>query len=431
MIKFFQKNSKKSADSKHLFLEKISRYLRRAFAIQAIFNQQFIRNLAIRNFHAVENSTRDKALKVLNKISRAKFSAVNAKDLVAMTCQKLEEDFEGKFWIVFKDGESGSIADVSYNDKIREVLQKMLPDVIYESKKTIYFKPMTVVNRDIGTLVVEVNSKGRQTSSLGKVLPILADQISIIIDNFETHTRLREARVNEEREKLRSLILSSISHDLKTPLFSIIGSLNIFKTLSKKNKLNKENQATLINTALEEAERLNNFISDVLEMTRIESGAIKLHKKLLSPSLIILKTLERFDEELKKYQLEIFLNKKVKINFDQLSFEQIIQNLIDNTIKYSPEDTMITISDELSEGVYRIFIKDEGRGIDPTKLDSIFNKFERFNSEDKVMGSGLGLSIVKALVEANNAKITAMNSDGEKGAVFILEFKDFVKKSPL
>ncbi len=242
---------------------------------------------------------------------------------------------------------------------------------------------------------------------------------------------MREAKVNEEREKLRSLILSSISHDLKTPLFSIIGSLNIFNTLSKKNKLSKANQKTLINTALEEAERLNNFISDVLEMTRIESGAIKLHKKLLNPALIILKTLERFDEELKKYQLEILLSKQVKINFDRLSFEQIIQNLIDNTIKYSPKNTKITIYEELADGVYRIFIKDEGRGLDPTKLDSIFNKFERFNLEDKVVGSGLGLSIVKALTEANNAKITAENSDGKKGAVFILEFRDFIKKSYL
>ena len=91
----------------------------------------------------------------------------------------------------------------------------------------------------------------------------------------------------------------------------------------------------------------------------------------------------------------------------------------------TPKNTKIIICDEISSDNYRIFIKDEGSGIDPTKLDLIFNKFERFSLEDKVLGSGLGLAIVKALMEINNAAIVAKNSDEAKGAVFILEFSEY------
>ncbi len=97
--------------------------------------------------------------------------------MVATICQKLEEDFGGKFWIVFKEGDSGSKPDSVYDHKIEEVLQKMLPDAIHQPQKTIYFKPISVIDRHIGILVVELNSKNLHTSSLGKVLPILADQI--------------------------------------------------------------------------------------------------------------------------------------------------------------------------------------------------------------------------------------------------------------
>ncbi len=429
MNKYPHKDSK-TKNSESLLLERIFRFLRRSFVIQSIFVQRLIKSLAIRNFHAVENLTRERALKIINKISQAKFSASSVEELALLTCQKLQEDFGGKFWIVFKNGESGMKPYPSYNQKMEEVLNKMLPDVIYKKKFTVYFKPMTVIDIEIGVLIAELKSSDKNTASLGKILPILSNQISMIIDNFETHTKLHEAIVNEEREKLRALILSSISHDLKTPLFSIIGSLNILKLSLDKNRLTKENKKILINTALEEAERLNGFISDVLEMTRIESGAIMLHKKLLNPAMIILQTLERFDEKLKEYQLEIALSKKIKINFDKVSLEQIIQNLIDNTIKYSPENSKITICDELSQDQksYNIFIKDEGGGIEPEKLGLIFNKFERFNLEDKVLGSGLGLSIVKALMDINNAKIIVKNSDDKKGAIFVLEFRDFVKK---
>ena len=285
-------------------------------------------------FNKRENLTKDRALRAINRISRATIAISSMNDLAKMICRKMAEDFGGEFWIVLKEGDSGSQPSKIYDKKIAQVLQTMLPSTIYKSNKTIYFKPMATLDRDIGVLVAEINSRGGDALSLGRVLLVLSDQIAIMIDNFEARIRLHEARINEEREKLRSLILSSISHDLKTPLSSIIGGLSVFRALSNQNKLNKENTEILITTALEESERLHSFISDVLEMTRIESGAIKLDKKPLNPFLIVAKILARFEKQLQEYQMEIALDQKIKINFDQIALEQIIQNLVDNTKKY-------------------------------------------------------------------------------------------------
>lgn len=370
--------------------------------------------------HSTENLAKDQALKVINAIDRLKLAVTNNDDLTAIICQKLEEGLGGEFWLFLAESRVNPKAGDPYIKRAKQALDNPLPMVIHEDKHNIYFQPIVKGKRKIGILVAKVDA----SSGFRYLRKILPDQISSIIHNFENRIQLLEAQVSEEREQLRSLILSSISHDLKTPLSSIIGSLNIFNDLSSKNKLDAESSEALIATALEEAERLKSFISDVLEMTRIESGAIKLQKQFINSYLIIDRILKRFEAELKDYELEISLNNKIKINFDMICYEQIIQNLVENTLKYSPKQTKISIWDNLDD-TYRIFIKDEGKGIHPEKLDLIFNKFERFSLEDKIVGSGLGLSIVKAVMEANNAVISAKNSECGNGAVFILEFRDF------
>ena len=366
--------------------------------------------------HGIENSAKDQALNVINKIDRLKLSVSNIDDLTTIICQKLEEGLGGEFWLFLAESGVNPNPVEPYAKQAQQALDRPSPLVIREKNYNIYFQPIIKGTRKIGMLIAKVDVYNGFIY-LRKILP---DQISGIINNFENRLKLDEARINEERERMRSLILSSISHDLKTPLASIIGSLSIFNDLSRKHKLNEENSNDLVTTALEEAERLNGFISDVLEMTRIESGAIKLQKQFLDSALIIEKTLKRFEEKLKDYHLEISLNHKIKVNFDPLCCEQIMQNLVENTIKYSPKNTKITIWDDVGNDNYSIFIKDEGGGINPEKLSLIFNKFERFAMEDKVLGSGLGLSIVKALMDVNDAAISAKNSECGKGAVFIL-----------
>lgn len=371
--------------------------------------------------NSAENVAKAHALKVITIITSLKLSVSTVDELANLICKKLEEYFEGEFWLFLAESAFCYKVNDSYVEQAKRVLDNPQPVVVREESNDIYFHPIVKGKRKIGILIAKVD-KGNGFHYLMRILP---DQISNTINNFENSIKLDEAQLREEREKLRSLILSSISHDLKTPLSSIIGGLNIFTNLSKQNKLDEESSKVLIATAVEEAERLKGFISDVLEMTRIESGAIKLQKQFLDSASLIERTVKRFESKLQDYHLEISLNHKIKINCDPTCCEQIIQNLLENTIKFSPKNTKITIWDEVINDHYFISIQDEGGGINPEKLSMIFNKFERFSLEDKILGSGLGLSIVKALMDANNATITAKNSESGKGAIFILEFRDF------
>lgn len=374
--------------------------------------------------YKLENLTKDRALRIIATISRVKLSVVSICDLVKLICKKLECELGGKFWVILAEHNQNLEMDESYRENALRVLKNMVPLTIRYFDKIIYFQPLHINDKIIGVLIAEIQSRHEFNFTLQKILP---HQISLMINNFQTVVKLQKANVAQERENLRSLILSSISHDLKTPLSSIIAGLRVFNVLSSKNKLDEKSKKILINTALEEAERLNEFISEILEMTRIESGAITLNKQLLEAAVVMEKVCKRFEQKLRDYKIEINFGEKVKINFDQTSCEQVFQNLIDNTIKYSPKKSKISIWDKLKNDSYFIFIKDEGVGINPSKLNLIFNKFERFSLKDKVVGSGLGLSIVKALMEANDASIIAQNVENEIGAIFVLRFKDFTK----
>jgi two-component system sensor histidine kinase KdpD len=372
--------------------------------------------------YKTENLAKDHAFRVIYQIVRLKFAVSNNDELASLICKELSKDLGGEFWFFLPTRENNTIPSTYYIEKSEQALEDSVSIVITEDDKKVYFLPIIKSHKKVGVLIAKVGPE----NSFRYLRKILPDQIYVIIDSSDALRKLSKAKINQERERLRALILSSISHDLKTPLSSIIGSLKIFNELSDNNHLDEESGKTLISTALEEAERLTRLISDVLEMTRIESGAIKLQKQFLNLSSIIKRTLKRFEDGLKDFELEVFLTSKIRVNFDQISCEQVVQNLIENAIKYSPKNTTIKIWDDYDDHRYRILIKDDGEGIPEEKLEMIFNKFERFDLEDKVVGSGLGLSIVKALMELNNATIRAENCEpGYGGAIFILEFTDF------
>jgi K+-sensing histidine kinase KdpD len=375
---------------------------------------------------------KDRALKVINEITQANLLALTIEDLSRMICQKLHQELKGNFAIILSDngklsyyGEAQS--ERLHNVRVKSVLKSGQQLTVMGLQKISHFHPLHVSGKCVGVLFTEIGIWNNFILSFHQILPVIAAQIYLILENFKTRTLLDEIKINEEREKLRSLILSSISHDLKTPLSSIIGGLSVYE------KMNSRDKVAMVTTALEEAIRLNQFISDVLEMTKIKSGSLTLQKQFLNPRAIIERTLQRFEANLKDYRLAMLLSGKISVNFDPISFEQIIQNLVDNIFKYSAKNSRILIYEEaISNDCYKIFFQDEGKGVAPENLDLIFNKFERLTSQGAaIYSSGLGLSIVKALMEINSASISAENVKDNKGIIFILRFHDFQHHSQM
>jgi two-component system sensor histidine kinase KdpD len=289
------------------------------------------------------------------------------------------------------------------------------------------FEPMIAPGGEIGVLGVRQLRKGQIDAWFGRLLTAIADQTATVLEHIELERSMEATRIREEREKLRSMLLSSVSHDLKTPLASIIGALSIFRSQGK--RLSPEKQDTLIETALEESERLDSFITNILDMTHLESGKIEFKQDWGDMNAVVQHVTRRLEHRLRMHKLLIHpAPKGVEVYMDVMMIEQVLQNVLDNACKYTPAGTLIEIHCNANEDkAYTCEIRDHGAGLPTEKLDRVFDKYARLQKRDsQVAGTGLGLAICKAMMEAQGSSITAANHP-EGGAIFILNLAKWRK----
>jgi two-component system sensor histidine kinase KdpD len=248
----------------------------------------------------------------------------------------------------------------------------------------------------------------------------LADQAALAIERINLAQDVDRARIAAETEKLRSALLTSISHDLRTPLASILGSATTLKGYRK--DLDETAQQQLIDTIQEEAERLNRFITDLLDMTKLEAGTIQPRTELIDLADIVGSALRRAGKFLARHRVDIDLKPDLPmVKLDPVLFEQVLFNLLDNAAKYAPVGTNIAIRAERAGKTVILSVADEGEGIPEADLERIFDKFYRVRAGDRQRaGTGLGLAICRGFVEAMGGTITAANRIDRSGAVFII-----------
>ena len=223
-----------------------------------------------------------------------------------------------------------------------------------------------------------------------------------------------------ETDRLRSALLTSISHDLKTPLAAVLGSAGTLRDLS--GKLSDAEKADLLATIIDESERLNRFIANLLDMTRLESGAVAPNLALHDVSEIVGSALRRANKILVHHKIDVRLAPDLPmVALDAVLFEQVLFNLLDNAAKYAPPDTTIRIQSWREGDAVCVQVADEGDGIPQAELEHIFDKFYRAKKTDQVRaGTGLGLAISRGFIEAMNGTIVAANRPDRPGAVFTI-----------
>jgi len=229
---------------------------------------------------------------------------------------------------------------------------------------------------------------------------------------------LDRAKREAETDRLRSALLTSISHDLRTPLAAVLGAAGTLRSLS--DILDQEAKADLVVTIVDEAERLNRFIANLLDMTRLESGAVAPNAALHDLGEIVGSALERASKILVRHRVEVELAKDLPmVSVDPVLFEQVLFNLLDNAAKYAPSGTNVRIQSWRDRDSVVLQVLDEGEGIPPADLEQIFDKFYRVQKVDQVRaGTGLGLAISRGFIEAMHGTITAANRTDRSGAVF-------------
>lgn len=279
------------------------------------------------------------------------------------------------------------------------------------------FEPMVTATGEIGVLGVHIDSKNIPDTAYGRLITDIASVVAHILERTELEQLAENSRIHAEKEKLRAMLLSSVSHDLKTPLASVIGSLSVYRNMAE--HLPPEQRAILITTALEEAQRLDSFITNILDMTRIESGQVEIKQDWVRPEELLKEVRKRLRQRLLSHEVIVEgAESMYEVMLDSIMTTQVLQNILDNAVKYTPAGTQITVSWKTEERGFAFIIRDCGPGIPEEYLDKVFDKYARIRRLDsQVAGTGLGLAIVKAIMEAQGGGIKASNyPDG--GAVF-------------
>ncbi|WFS04269.1 sensor histidine kinase [Rhizobium tumorigenes] len=264
-----------------------------------------------------------------------------------------------------------------------------------------------------------------------RLLDALADQAALAIERIQLVGDVDRAKLAVEADRLRSALLTSISHDLKTPLAAILGAAGTLRDYL--DSMTAEDRADLLSTIVDESERLNRFIANLLDMTRIGSGAMEPNSALYFIEDIAGSALRRSAKILVHHQTQVRIAADLPmVRVDPVLLEQVFFNLLDNAAKYAPEGTTISIRSWANP--YNVFVEvaDEGPGIPGDDLKRVFDTFYRVRKGDQVRaGTGLGLSICRGFVEAMGGTVTAANRIDRTGAAFTIRLPRAIDTPPM
>jgi two-component system sensor histidine kinase KdpD len=283
------------------------------------------------------------------------------------------------------------------------------------------FLPMRTGRGAVGVVGLDRDRPGPLlTPDQRRLLDALADQAALAIERINLALDVDKAKIAAETERLRSALLTSISHDLRTPLASIMGAAT--GLLTYRASLDETAQDELIRTIQEEADRLNHFIGNLLDMTRLESGAIEPNMDSVDLSDVVGSAFRRAGKILAGHKTRIELASDLPmLRLDPVLFEQVLFNLLDNAAKYAPPGTGIEVRARRDGDIVRLEVLDEGDGIPQADLERIFDKFYRVHAGDRRrVGTGLGLAICRGFVEAMGGTIRAGNRPDRTGALFTI-----------
>jgi two-component system, OmpR family, sensor histidine kinase KdpD len=240
-------------------------------------------------------------------------------------------------------------------------------------------------------------------------LDAFVSQMALAVERAQLAEKAEVARREMETEQLKNSLLSSVSHDLRTPLAVITGASSTL--LQAGAAIDDVTRKDLLRTVLDEAERLNRLIRNLLDMTRLESGAVKVHKEWLSLEELVGSALSHLDSRLGAREVHVDLPSDLPlVPGDAVLLEQVLMNLLENAIKYS--GGAIEIRAEAMPGEVLVEISDRGAGIRAGEEESIFDKFHRSERVGGREGVGLGLTICRAIATAHGGQIRASNRDG-------------------
>jgi two-component system, OmpR family, sensor histidine kinase KdpD len=280
------------------------------------------------------------------------------------------------------------------------------------------YVPLVTTTGTIGVLgVAPADPKRFRDPTALLLLETFARQIALALEREVLAGKTQREQLEIEAERLRTSLLSSVSHDLRTPLATINGAAS---SLLEPRELPDTTRQELVRSILDESQRMNRLIGNLLDMIRLDSGSLQVHKEWQSLEEIVGVALIRLEERLRGRQVSVSLPPDLPlVPLDDILMEQVFVNLLENAARYTPAGSPIEVSAAVVDGSVRVDVADRGPGLPPGEEERIFDKFHRGSQESAMGGVGLGLTICRGIITAHGGRIWGENRPGG-GAVFRL-----------
>jgi two-component system sensor histidine kinase KdpD len=266
----------------------------------------------------------------------------------------------------------------------------------------------------VGVLSVRPRNRGSLLAPEQRLLlDSFAHQIGLSLEVSRLEESARRSEVEAEAERMRSSLLSSVSHDFRTPLAAVLGSAEAL--LKKKSVREDPASQELLENIRSEAERLSRLVRNLLEATRLESGNVSLRKEPVLLEDIVGSALERVEKSLGSRRVDVSIPEDLPaVPADEALLEQVLVNLLENAARHTPTSASVEVSARVEGGAVLVAVADRGPGLKEEDLPRVFEKFHRDASSP---GAGLGLAICRAVVKVHGGDIRAGNRPGG-GAIF-------------
>jgi len=364
----------------------------------------------------------------LYQLSRELAGAQGSERVLEAGVRQLEQVFSSKVSI-FTRGPDAALARVHASKGLEEAAERdaSISHWVWANRREAGLGTGTLPSSD--TLYVPLLASAGIVGVLGlapsaperfmaleerRQIEAFATQLAIALERAMLAEEAGRARHEMEAEQLRSSLLSSVSHDLRTPLAVITGAASTL--LQQPAALDTATQLDLTQSILEEAERLNRLIRNLLDMTRLESGVIQVRKEWSALEEVIGSALDRLEPRLAGRELRVALPRELPlVPFDAVLIEQVLVNLLENAAKYSQGPIEISAAQRVGE--VEVAVADRGPGVPAGQEERVFEKFHRASQESDAGGVGLGLTICRAIVAAHGGRIWVHQREGG-GAAF-------------
>jgi two-component system sensor histidine kinase KdpD len=277
------------------------------------------------------------------------------------------------------------------------------------AKANGYYSPIFSQFGTLGVIGIALAGGVRITSTQRTFLEVISPQIAVVLQREKNYEKQQKTQIEMQEERLRADMLRSISHDFRTPLAGVMGLAST--ALDNYDKMNDEVKKNFLQSIYEDADWLNEIVENILQTTRFDEGKIKLNLEEEAAEEIITEAVTHVKKHAHGHRISVQIpDEIILIQADGVLLRQVLVNILNNAVSYSPAESEITVSLYRKNHQVVFEIKDKGPGIAPDELTHVFERYHRnkYISTNR-KGIGLGLSLCKSIVEAHNGEITVEN----------------------